>query len=552
MALRFRTLLPFAIPGVLALIGWWWFSSRKKARISNHDRQNVATLKEHSISSPKSESRSREETQLNSRLSLPLQAKQSAEPTIACKSLVGLQASSPDHGAQSLDSSRDPVAVQHTIESNMLQDNSEKLEMVMSQGVCRPPAQVSSLLDGQVAGDSHTTEVVIEGKQDATQFADRMLSVAAVMASPIGSPCLERLGDSGDVAIQNESSENVLSEGHCLSATSLDASSLPSPCVDVANEAIPKTQSDADETKTEEVNGGIASEAGVSSDKLMELPSSELAQEEEMPSKDSGGMLMTCHGMGDVGYKNSLEKERTVGVALDREVETIEQVAIHLISRVILVATEEVLSGSVGDMSGRISQVAGSHVDKPPEKMSIGAGGQVESSKGSECIVEKAAMVDSTPLLEESHHSVFSSHLTHGLLANPTCGQSRDSIPAKQPGGDLTIVSNLEEAFEDSHIVMEDSGCSASTSEDGASAEDLLKNSLPPALGQCRDLLTMSINKDSEHRSAPSKNLPSPTLPENKVPYSNGVLKEDCPDLRHDQQWQAEADGDHSGGKTSF
>ncbi|KAJ6657860.1 hypothetical protein lerEdw1_001780 [Lerista edwardsae] len=549
MALRFRTLLPFTIPGVLALIGWWWFSSWKKARISNHDRQDVATLEEHSISSPKRESGSREETQLNSRLSLPSQTKQTAEPTIACKPLAGLQASSPDYGAQSLDSSGDPVAVQHTIESNTLQDNSEKLEKVVSQGVCRPPAQVSSHLDRQIAGqanDSHTTEAVAEGKRDASQFADQMLSVASVTASPVGSPCLERLGDSGDVAIQNESSEKVLSEGHCLSATSLDASSLPVPCVDVANEANSKAHSD--ETKTEEMSGGIASEAGVSSDKLMEPASSELAQEEEKLSKDGGGMLMTCHGMGDVGYKNSLEKERTVGVALDREVETIEQVAIHLISRVILAATEEVLSGSVSDMSGRISQVAGSHVDKPLEKMSIGSGGQVESSKGSECIVEKTAMVDSSPPLEENYHALFSSHLTHGLLANPTCGQPRDSFPAKQPGGDLTVVSNLEEAFEDSHIVMEDSGCSASTSEDGASGEDLLKNPSPLALGQCRDLLTMSINKDLEHRSAPSKNPPSPTLPENKVPYSNGVLKEDCPDLRHDQQWQAEADGDHSGG----
>ncbi|XP_066491743.1 A-kinase anchor protein 1, mitochondrial [Tiliqua scincoides] len=556
MALRFRTLLPFTIPGVLALIGWWWFSAQKKARISNHDRRDVASLEERGIGSPEKEPCSGEEAQLNSKLSLPLEAKQFAEPTIACKPSSVLRASSPDRGAWSLDSSEDPVAVQCAIESSTIQcqDNSEKLEIVVSQGVCRPPAHVASLLDGQTAGDSRTTEGITEGKWDATHLADQKLSLASVMASTLTSPCLEKLGDSGDVAIQDESSEKVLREGRCHSATSLDAGSLSVPCFDVASETIPKTLSDADETRREEVNGGVASEveseAGMLSDKITEPASSELSPEEEVPSSDHGDMLVTCHRIGDVGYKNSLENERTVGVTLDREVETIEQVAIHLISRVILAATEEVLSGSVSDVSGRIGQVAGSQVDKPLEKTSVGTGGQVESSKGSECIVEKTATVDPAPLQEEntSRHTMYSSHLTHGLLANPSCGQPRDSIPAKRPGGDLTVVSNLEEAFEDSHIVAEDSGCSASTSEDGASAEDLLKNASPPALGQCRDLLTMSIDKDSEHRLAPSEQPPSPSLPENKVPYSNGVLKEDCPDLRHDQQWQAEADGDHSGG----
>lgn len=547
MALRFRTFLPFTIPGVLALIGWWWFSSRKKARISNHDRRDVASLEAHSAGCPKREPCSREEAQANSKLSLPFETKQTAEPTIAS---VTLQVSSADRGTRSSDLSRDHVAAQQAKKSNTFQDNSEKLEMVVSQGVRWSPAQVSSPLDGQTTGDSHTTEGIAEGKRDATWLADQMLLLASVTVSPLKSPCLEKLGDGGDVAVQDESLEKVSREDQCPLTAPLDASSFPVPCIDVANEATSEMCFEADEPKTEEMNGGVASEveskAGMLSDKLTEPVSSELSRVE---GSDPGDASVTCHGIGDIGYKNSLEKDRIVGVTLDREAETVEQVAIHLISRVILAATEEVLSGSVSDVSGRINQVASSHVEKPPE-MSVGAGGQVGSSNKSECVVEKTAMVDPTPLLEDNKgpHSLYSSHLTHGLLANPSCGQPRDSISSEQPGGNLTVVSNLGEPFEDSHIATEDSGCSASTSEDGASAEDLMKNAPPPALEQCRDLLTISLDKDSEHRLAPSQKPPSPTLPEDKVPYSNGVLKEDCPDLRHDQQWQAEADGDHSGG----
>ncbi|KAA8589783.1 A-kinase anchor protein 1, mitochondrial [Etheostoma spectabile] len=37
MPLRFRSIAPYTLPGVLALIGWWWYISRKKERIISHD-----------------------------------------------------------------------------------------------------------------------------------------------------------------------------------------------------------------------------------------------------------------------------------------------------------------------------------------------------------------------------------------------------------------------------------------------------------------------------------------------------------------------------------
>lgn len=37
MPLRFRSVVPYTLPGVLALIGWWWYISRKKERHIGHE-----------------------------------------------------------------------------------------------------------------------------------------------------------------------------------------------------------------------------------------------------------------------------------------------------------------------------------------------------------------------------------------------------------------------------------------------------------------------------------------------------------------------------------
>uniref|UniRef100_A0A4W5LCN4 A kinase (PRKA) anchor protein 1b n=1 Tax=Hucho hucho TaxID=62062 RepID=A0A4W5LCN4_9TELE len=42
MPLRFRSIVPYTLPGVLALIGWWWYISRKKERITNYDSEEGA------------------------------------------------------------------------------------------------------------------------------------------------------------------------------------------------------------------------------------------------------------------------------------------------------------------------------------------------------------------------------------------------------------------------------------------------------------------------------------------------------------------------------
>lgn len=442
MALRFRTLLPFAIPGVLALIGWWWFSSRKKERISNHDRQNLASLEECRIGSPKTDPASRgdkapcsrEDAQSDSKLTLPLEIERSAKVLLTPICSPPIRADSSEQRAQSFDSSGDLLVLAGApTGSEAVQDDSKKLGvMVVSQDALEFPAQEPSLI-AQTINGSHGVDVTAGGKPDSSQIENQLPLVE--------SPCLEEpLG-------------------------------------------------------------------------------------------------------------NSLEK-RTGDISLDEEeVEKIEQVAIHIISQVILAATEEVLSSSVSDMTDRLCQMAASHIDRPLEKVSLGAASQVESNKSNDCVSEKKA-VGSAPLLEENahHHTMFSSHLVHGLLTNPSHSRPKDSTCAEQPTSDPAAVVNRNEELKDVPVVTEVSGGSTCTSEDVVSTEDLLKNGSSISR-QRLDLLNMSTVKDLEHSPVLGRKPPPPALPETKVPYSNGVLREDCLGLRHEQPWSAEADADHSGGK---
>uniref|UniRef100_A0A8C5WQ09 A-kinase anchoring protein 1 n=1 Tax=Laticauda laticaudata TaxID=8630 RepID=A0A8C5WQ09_LATLA len=538
MALRFRNLLPFSIPGVLALIGWWWFSSRKKERVSNHDRQDLPSLEERQKCSPPKEPSSWKTEQSNSELSPSLQVKQHSDSPFQEQ-----QIPMTEDRAQSLETLREdlPVGAIPTLQPDSLQDDSGDMEVVGPQGVLGFPSPKTSLLDVQRVDDSQTDAAPHEGKPDSNQASNQGL---------LASPGSEKWEDSSkDVMVQIGSSERSLEEDQCSAPTSTD--SVPATCsrkiTEEVPDGIPKDPVEVEEGS--DSNSGEGETAVGTLTKCVEPARSEMV-EEGMTSSSKTGSMSKHNVCREVGYKGGVEKERIGAISLDKqEVEKIEQVAMQIISNVIRAATEEVLSGSVSDVSERICQIA-SRVDSPREKVSTGDVGQAESSQGDDCESQNIAPVKVPPLLEENvnRHATYSSCLTHGLLVNRSHNRLRDSsCPTTRSVGSLAPAMNHEEEFENGHIVMEDSGCSACTSEDGASAEDLLKSaSSPPP--QHLDLLNSSTIKDSENKSASIQKPPSSMTTENRVSYSNGMLKEDFPPLSHEQPWPTEADTDHSGG----
>uniref|UniRef100_A0A8D0BWE9 A-kinase anchoring protein 1 n=1 Tax=Salvator merianae TaxID=96440 RepID=A0A8D0BWE9_SALMN len=538
MALRFRTLLPFAIPGVLALIGWWWFSSRKRERVS-HDRRGLAGLE------GKDGARSAEDNLLPDTLSSPLETKPLARPT----STAAASSAEPRARAQGLSSSKDPAVVTETTGSrpSVLRGDGQKLEAGERRGVFGPQTCNFFLPRPHVANDVGGEETPMEGKLDPSRVGHQVSQMPPATAVLPEALHLEKSEEmSKGTEVQSTLSEETLQKESSLAAGSLEEAAQPTSPSAVPDGAVSEGPPSA--TKTGKSSSAIAGELETVAEvvtKHVQSASSEFSPGEE-PSGPTANHISKRHGCGEVGYRGGAEAEQLGGISLDKgEVEKIEQVALHIISNVIRAATEEVLSGSAGDVSDRICQIAG-RVSKPPEKPPSGASGQAESIMGTECSAKKA--VEVTPLLEENvhRHTMYSSHLTHGVLVRPGHGRPRDS--PGQLAGTLPEASNHDEEFEDAQTVTEDSGCSACTSEDGVSAEDLLKSTSLPALEQHSDLLDAPAIKDSQHKLAFGRKPPSPPLGEPKLPYSNGLLKEECPHLRHEQSWQTEADGDNSGG----
>ncbi|XP_025066312.1 A-kinase anchor protein 1, mitochondrial isoform X2 [Alligator sinensis] len=488
MALRFRRFLPYALPGVLALIGWWWFFSRKKERESNHDRQVLVGVEEQRIKPPKKEPSSGEEPNVLRVLPVLAAEGRPENETFPPKPLLG-SATPPPLSLQTLegsDSSENlPATAMTAVELNTLDDDSDKLERAVSREQSGSPAQVSPPL-------------VLESVEST--------SSATLGQQPLVCPALEsaqepfgKIGGLGEVETTCDSLKRPPRETQCPETMSVDPSLSPAPCPEPGKEADsqPITPDEEDQREVEGVDlEQRESEVGMFPNSCAESVCSEPSGKEM--SESTGSTVPKCQGREDQhslytqlkgdglqkGLKgDGLQKERTGGVSLDKdEVEKIEQVAIQIISKVILAATGEVLSGSV----------------------------------------------------------------------DPKDPQPKRSAHGEVPGARRTLVAKCQASLEESPPVMEDSGCSACTSEDGMSMEDPLQStSLSLLAGQHTDSLSTSAIQDTsiEQSLVPSEKPATPKLPEDdKVPYSNGMLKEDSPDLRHERNWTTETDADHSGG----
>nr|XP_013815331.1 PREDICTED: A-kinase anchor protein 1, mitochondrial [Apteryx mantelli mantelli] len=559
MALRFRTFLPYALPGALALLGWWWFYSRKKEHGNNLDRRAIAIAEEQQRELPVNGSSPR--TEAHAPQGLPLSSEEERPENETSTSVLSAGSTTPSLLPQTherLDFSQDlPAPAVMTIQPSTLEDDSEKLERIDSQDESSVPACVSLPLVSKSA-KCHSS-AVISPKQDSSSSAtEGQWPSASVTLTRESSGIMEEVSNaeqSNDSSFkppkESQMPETVLSDTGSVTALHLGLEKEASTPLAFLNNEV-----------EEAVSGHKDPVIGMLSDNCMKSACLEQSREEEM-SKSIDSTAPVCQEEDAQPKGDELEREKIGGVSLDKEeVEKIEQVAIQIISKVILAATEEVLSGSVSDVSSRICQAAASRAERPLERASTAASDQmlaVEPWGGDEHVDTKNdAVVPTTPQAEERDQCVtYSSCLTHGRLSSPAQGDPKDRqvkncVHSESPGVGRTPTANHGGSLGESHVVMEDSGCSTCASEDGTSVEDPLQNTmLSVTSGQHSDLLSTSATQDTsaEQSSVPSEKPSTPKLPEDsKVPYSNGMLKEDSPDLRHESNWMTETDGDHSGG----
>ncbi|XP_030318242.1 A-kinase anchor protein 1, mitochondrial [Calypte anna] len=490
MASRFRTVIPYALPGVLALLGGWWVYSCRKKYASCQKKPSVTTEEEQQeevqerASSPRAEACALWAVPLSSEEGCPrketstcLLSAGSLTPSLLCQT----------HERTDLSQDLLDLSVT-TIHPSTLEDDSEKLERV-----------------GSPDGSSLAACASLSGISKSTKCP-----------GSVTSPCLELEKEA--YSPQAFFSKEVVSS-HKDFAVSMVLDSLGSACLE--------------QSRKEEVSELIAKAVPV-------------CQEKETQPK--GG---------------ELEGEEVRGVSLDKEeVQKMEQAAIQIISKVILAATEEVLSGSARDVSTRVCQTAASRSERPLEMANEAPSDQllVEEAVGAE--ENSAARGDAVLLTslqtEEQDQSVTDSSCSpHSCSPCPVQGDPADCQVkncvcrgSRQVG--QTPVGSQGGSLERSALVVEDSECSTYVSEGGLSVEDPLQNTaLSVTSGQHSDSLSTSASQDTsaEQSSEPCEKHPALKLPgDSQVPYSNGVLEQDGPGLQHECSKAPGVDGENSGG----
>ncbi|XP_029467768.1 A-kinase anchor protein 1, mitochondrial [Rhinatrema bivittatum] len=264
---------------------------------------------------------------------------------------------------------------------------------------------------------------------------------------------------------------------------------------------------------------------------------------------------------------DSVGKEKAEEDSLVRdEAEKIEQVAINIISKVILAATKEILSCAATDMSDNCKVLKNESdclLERENDTVSGSASQEknmVKCSRGHETDFNTNTVREST-LSEEDMYAeskdyvsiLKNVHLSNLVYGDSTEHKPKNLVQNEHREKNLCSVPRLGESFEETNIVAEDSGYSACTSEDGIGAEDPLQSTGLSCIvaNQHFDSFNASRIGDAslDQSIVPTEESLAPELQENKnVPYSNGVQRGSSPDLRNDGHWSAETEADHSGG----
>ncbi|OPJ78447.1 A-kinase anchor protein 1, mitochondrial [Patagioenas fasciata monilis] len=637
MALRFRSVIPYAIPGLLALLGYWWIYSRRKKHVNYHNKQAIVIGEEQQEevpvkdSSPKPEAcvprrrpLSSEEECPEDQTSAPLRPAGSMTPSLLCQA------------HERLDLPRglpDPSVM--TLQPSALEDDSEKLETIGSRDESDVPACVSAPLVSRSAVCRGGAAASLRPDSGSSANQDQWPSASAALAQK----SLGITEEIGKAEQSDDSSFKPPKESRMPEAVLSDTGSVTALCLGSEKEANTPQAFLSNEVvsshKDSAVNMLLA---------RLEPACLEQAREEEV-SEATARTVPVCQEEGTQPKGDGLERGKMGRVSLDKEeVEKIEQVAIQIISKVILAATEEVLSGAAGDVSARICQTAASRVERPLGMASAVSSDQMPAEKAMGADESVAAVLTSTQREERDQSVTDSGCLTHGCLSSPVQGDTEDHqmkssvcseavlrgaagdvsaracraaagrvegaletrsavssgqmLAEKAMGADESVAAVLtstqreerdqsvtdsgclthgcssgpvqgdttdcqvknsvcsesqavhrtpveNHGLEKSPLVMEDSGYSTRTSDGGTGAEDPLQNTtLFAASGQHSD----SLSASAEQSSVPSENPPLKLPEDNTVPYSNGILNEDGPDLAHECSRAAGMDGDHSGG----
>ncbi|KAM9597147.1 A-kinase anchor protein 1, mitochondrial [Trichechus inunguis] len=550
MAIQFRSLFPLVLPGMLALLGWWWFVSRKKERISSHDKQVEASAVELGTDPPIEGLLLTDDT-CPRVVPTPLSVTQPPEKELSTMSKPSMEPPALLRAQPAPRRSESSGSLLNTTDTRSRlgtrKDDSTKLELALTCDEAKSIPLECPLPSPKGVPFPH--EAVEVGKQEP------MFSRTPGRAWPGQSAALtEKRGPgekaretgwaegTGDaVAGEKVLEEGVLSQEH---VSEVENSKVPSLAPLGGGEEKGKTslhqgQGAGPVQKEEYVAGKVISS-------FIESAHAELAKDEEVPAPEiRGGKPQDGDLAGEAGKEEMVDKN-----------EKLEQAAFQIISKVIMEATEEVQATTVGRITDRVCQASDSELQGPEEKSC--------APISQEAVLGQDA-VESTPATAEAAADTVDAALPSSgqpaedpsppktyvsCLNSPLSSPTKDGKPPRNSAHHISLApcpsraTSLGESLDEASVLAEDASrvtCALDSSQCVPSVG---------SLGQCSDSASTSGLEDSctDTNSSPRDKDITPPLPESTVPFSNGVLKEELSDLGAEDGWSMDAETDHSGG----
>ncbi|XP_069578604.1 LOW QUALITY PROTEIN: A kinase (PRKA) anchor protein 1b [Brachyistius frenatus] len=432
MPLRFRSFLPYTLPGVLALIGWWWYTSRKKERLIG----------------------------LEGTEGTPAAADRNTSPAEASNSWVerGADTESPAHRPAK-------VSSQRTEQENISLAGDTDVAHSL-RGNCEEDAAQLGRIEPEEAHEPSDWTLPSLGEEDSLQVSLHRDPERSSSPAPLTE--LDKYLVTEPACALEAAVEELVSPCHATKVTAphLSDAERPEPEGEVARyhvTASTQEQAAVCALTPDDVHRGIPSEA----DSLDTPPSAHDFLQHTLTSTPATPPL-TCTALtaaqvtpGEVQVHRSATEDREL-----------ELLAAGLISEVISAATQEVLGvtgcqdadGSAAPASGRLRTQqepirAQQHLLMSPSQV------------GCECNITKEKEEPGVPNgcssvwepVEVSHSLHQTNSAQRGHWATPPAGQSSPGLNMKLKGYEATALA-------------EDSACSTCHSEDGVSSEDLLNS----------------------------------------------------------------------------
>ncbi|KAM9258076.1 uncharacterized protein RDI95_015242 [Morus bassanus] len=452
MASRFRGVIPYVIPGVLALLGCWWIYSHRKKHASYHDKQAIAIEEEQQEDVPEDDSSPKTEACVPQRP--PLSSEEERPENETSTSLLSAGSVTPSLLCQTderLELSQDlPDLSDTTTQPSTLEDDSETLETIGSPDESNVPACASLPLISKGA-ECHSSAAV-SLRQDSRSSANQdqwpsaSLTLTQKSLGITESSNAEQLGESSfKPAKESQMPELVLSDADSERAVCLGLEKGANTPQAFLNNEVEVVSSHSDSAVSMLLGN-------------LESACSEQSKEEEL-SESIASSTPVCQEEDDTQPQgDEFEREKMAGVTLDKEeVGKIEKAAIEIVSEVTLAAVEEVLCGAAGDVSTQSCQAAASRAETPLEMASVVSSDQTLVAMDfvdSGCAMRRRVTRQNAKLggaSRKSDHVIWEIEVPKDLVGRLIGKQGRFMNSLRQASGAKIYVSTLP-YFRDSQV----------------------------------------------------------------------------------------------------